>query len=124
MLCSVEHRDYFLNKDVRVKSKKARTAASTKPPQALRGGTRDARRSKNETLLQSQAHQTFIRALPELLEHHSGQWVAYRGQTQLGLGAGKTALLQKCLRRGLDPKEITLQRIHPGADEPPTLFLP
>lgn len=73
-------------------------------------------------LLQAQAHQTFLRELPELLENHSGQWVAYRGKTQLDLAAGKTALLQKCFRRGLDPKELMVRRIHPGADEPPTLF--
>jgi hypothetical protein len=61
--------------------------------------------------------------LPELLQHHSGEWVAYRGKAQLALGAGKTALMQKCLRSGLDPKELMVRRIHPGAAEPPNLFV-
>jgi hypothetical protein len=75
-------------------------------------------------LLQAQAHETFLRELPALLENRSGQCVAYRGKTQLAVDSGKTALLQKCLRRGFDPKELLVRRIHPGADEPPTLFEP
>jgi hypothetical protein len=74
--------------------------------------------------LQAEAHQAFLLELPNLLQNHSGQWVVYRGKTQLGLSAGKTALLQKCLRGGLDAKELMVRRIHPGADEPPTLFEP
>ncbi len=73
--------------------------------------------------LQAQAHQTFLRELPELLQHHSGEWVVYRGKMQLALGAGKTALMQKCLRGGLDPRELMVRRIHPGAEEPPSLFV-
>jgi len=46
------------------------------------------------------------------------------GDTQLGLAAGKTALLQECVRRGLDPKELMVRRIRAGADEAPTLFDP
>jgi hypothetical protein len=74
--------------------------------------------------LQAQAHQTFLRELPELLEKHPDEWVAYRGEARLGLGAGKTVLLQQCLQRGLDPKELLVRKIHPGADEPPSLFDP
>jgi len=75
-------------------------------------------------LLQNEAHQTFLRELPDLLENHSGQWVAYRGKTQLGLGAGKTALLQNFMGRGLDPKELMVRRIRLGADEQPSLYEP
>jgi hypothetical protein len=79
---------------------------------------------EDAAFLQTQAHQTFLKELPELLAKHAGEWVAYRGRKQLDRGRGKTALLQKCLRRGLDPKELLVRRIRPGADEPPTLFEP
>src|SRR5207253_8144930 len=73
--------------------------------------------------LQGQAHRAFLGDLADLLQTHLGQWVAYRGKTRLCIESGKTGLLQKCLGKGIEPKELLVRKIHPGAGEPPSLFI-
>jgi len=114
-----------------MRSKNSRSDAKTKRRRSARTAPSQNEIALAEALetplerferLQAQAHQTFLTRLPELLEKHSGQWVAYRGKKLLDMAPGKTELLQKCLRRGLDPKELMVRKIRPGAGEPPTLF--
>jgi hypothetical protein len=67
-----------------------------------------------------QALLTFWRDLPQLLQERPGQWVAYRGERQLGFGRTRTELWQECLRQGLDPEEFMIRSIQP---EDPDLVL-
>ena len=67
-----------------------------------------------------QALLTFWRDLPQLLQERPGQWVAYRGDRQLGFGKTQTELWQECLRQGLDPEEFMIRSIQP---EDPDLVL-
>jgi hypothetical protein len=64
-----------------------------------------------------QALEAFRAALPELLQQHPGQWVAYFGTRQLGLGKTKTELFQQCLRQGLQRGEFIVRCIEPESDE-------
>src|SRR5438132_12076541 len=53
----------------------------------------------------------FRRDLPRLLETCRGQWVAYRGEEQLGVGPKNTELYEECVRRGFNPGELVLCRV-------------
>ena len=64
----------------------------------------------------SRSQAAFRRDLPRLLAERPGQWVAYQGDQQIGFGATKTELYQKCLRRGLKRDEFLVRSIEPEMD--------
>jgi hypothetical protein len=59
----------------------------------------------------------FHRDLPRLLAERPGQWVAYRGDEQLGFAATKTELYHECFRRGLKRDEFLVRSVEPEMDE-------
>jgi hypothetical protein len=59
--------------------------------------------------------------LPKLLATNRGQWVAYRGERQVGIGRTKTQLVQQCLRAGLSRGEFLVLRIEPEMDQQVTV---
>ena len=65
----------------------------------------------------SRSQAAFRRDLPRLLAERPGQWVAYRGEEQIGFGATKTELYQECLRRGLKRDEFLVRSVEPEMDE-------
>jgi hypothetical protein len=66
------------------------------------------------------AQQAFWRDLPELLKNrrHHGQWVAYHGDEQIGLGKTATELYQRCLLRGFQRGEFYVGKVE-TAETPP-----
>jgi hypothetical protein len=56
------------------------------------------------------------RNLPTLLKSHAGQWVAYKGDQQLGIGRTKTDLFQRCLQEGLERGQFLVLRIEPDPE--------
>jgi hypothetical protein len=67
--------------------------------------------------LPQQALQAFQRDLPGLWAERPGQWVAYRGEQQLGFAAHKHELYQECFRRGLRREEFVIFCIEPQETE-------
>jgi hypothetical protein len=64
--------------------------------------------------LGEQAWAAFQRDWPQLAAEHFGQWVAYHGEQQLGIGPSKTERYQECFRRGLQRGEFQVFGIeHP-----------
>ena len=59
-----------------------------------------------------EADKVFRDELPELLQTHLYQWVAYRGSQRLGFHTSQHALYQECLERGLAPGEFSVKYIH------------
>lgn len=62
------------------------------------------------------AQVAFDAALPQLLKEHSGEWVAYRGEHQVGFARTKTELYQRCFILGLRRGEFVVRRIQPQVD--------
>ncbi|MCY2989909.1 MAG: DUF5678 domain-containing protein [Planctomycetota bacterium] len=60
----------------------------------------------------------FRRDLPELLETHRGQWVAYHGDERLGFGETETELYRRAFRRGLTRNDFIVGFVVPGAFDP------
>jgi hypothetical protein len=58
--------------------------------------------------------QTFCHELPRLLPEHPRRWVAYRGQTRLGLGSSKNELFDRLLRAGYKRGKLLVRRIDPA----------
>jgi hypothetical protein len=56
---------------------------------------------------------TFLRELPELLRSHRGEWVAYRGSSQLGFGHSKFMLWKSCEQRGFPVAEVLVRKVAP-----------
>jgi hypothetical protein len=59
----------------------------------------------------------FRRDLPRLLEEHPDQWVAYRGDEQVGIAATDLELYAECLKRW-DNGEFIVRRIEPELAPP------
>jgi hypothetical protein len=68
-----------------------------------------------------QARAAWRSDLPRLLASHRGQWVAYEGQRQAGIGDTKTELVQQCLAAGLRRSEFVVLLIEPEADQQVTV---
>jgi hypothetical protein len=62
--------------------------------------------------------EAFRRDLPELLQTHRGQWVAYHGDERLGFGETETELYQRVFRRGLTRNDFVVGFVAPGAFDP------
>ena len=62
------------------------------------------------------AQAAFDAALPQLLKDHSGEWVAYQGEYQVGFARTKTELYQRCFALGLRRGEFVVRRIQPQID--------
>jgi hypothetical protein len=62
------------------------------------------------------AQAAFEGALPQLLKEHSGEWVAYQGEHQIGFATTKTELYQRCFALGLRRGEFVVGRIQPQVD--------
>ncbi len=58
--------------------------------------------------LKQQALQAFLRDLPQLYGQRPGQWVAYRGDRQVGFAAQKHTLYQQCFDQGLRDEELVI----------------
>jgi hypothetical protein len=58
-----------------------------------------------------EAQSAFQKALPGLLASHFRQWVAYRGNEQIGFADSKADLYAECLRRGIARGQFILRRI-------------
>lgn len=79
--------------------------------------------SQNEATLDFQvppliemAQIAFAAALPQLLQEHAGEWVAYQGTRQIGFGKTKTELYQRCFALGLQRGEFVVRRVQPQVD--------
>jgi hypothetical protein len=59
------------------------------------------------------AMNAFRRDLPQLLEGHANEWVAYSEDTRISFGSSKTQLIQECLRRGFQRGDFVVQSIEP-----------
>lgn len=59
------------------------------------------------------AQTAFLRDLPELLDSHALQWVAYADGRQVAIGATKTELIQQCLREGHQRNSFVVRSIEP-----------
>jgi len=57
--------------------------------------------------------EAFRRDLPDLLQKHAGQWVAYSGDRRIALGRSKIGLFQLCERQGLGSDEFVVRGIEP-----------
>jgi hypothetical protein len=57
--------------------------------------------------------EAFHRDLPQLLKMHRGDWVAYSGDRQLGVGRSKRELYNRCLRQGLSLEDFVVRGIGP-----------
>jgi hypothetical protein len=66
----------------------------------------------------------FRRDLPELLKTRYGQWVAYHGDQRLGFGWSKFQLVQECLRRGINDRELLVCGVAPPMSEEAEFLLP
>jgi hypothetical protein len=69
------------------------------------------------TALQQQALRAFQRDLPQLWAERPGQWVAYRGEQQLGFAPHKHDLYQRCYQQGLQREEFVVFAIEPQETE-------
>ena len=112
-------RDFFsepgvLTRAVEGKKGGAGCEDDARPPTATGASTHPV----GMTPAAAQAHETFHRELPALLEKHAGMWVAYSGTQQLGLGKTSTELHQRCLRQGLKRGEFIVRLILPDDDDP------
>ena len=58
--------------------------------------------------LKQQALQAFERDLAQLWAERPEQWVAYRGEEQLGFAPHKHELYQQCFARGLQEDEFVI----------------
>jgi hypothetical protein len=67
--------------------------------------------------LGERAWATFQRDYLQLLEQRFGQWVAYRGDQQVGFAPTAGELYQECLRRGYQPDEFVVCPIEPVVGE-------
>ena len=57
----------------------------------------------------------FYRDLPELLNEHERQWVAYHDDRRLGFGRTESELIQHCKRSGLNTDEVFIMVVDPSA---------
>ena len=69
--------------------------------------------------LQQQALQAFQRDLPHLWSERPGQWVAYRGDRQVGFASQKHMLYEQCFQGGLRRDEFVIFCIEPQESEIP-----
>jgi hypothetical protein len=53
-------------------------------------------------------HAAFLRDLPSLLAQHAGEWAAYVGNQQLGIGPSKRELYRQCIAAGHHDDEILI----------------
>ena len=67
--------------------------------------------------LHQQALDAFQRDLPSLWAERPGQWIAYRGDRQLGFAPRKHELYQQCLQEGLGREEFVIFCIEPQETE-------
>ena len=65
----------------------------------------------------------FRRNLPQLLQTHYRQWVAYHGNQRIGFGRSKTKLIQECLRRGIPRDQFVVCSIEPESPDEDKLEL-
>jgi len=55
----------------------------------------------------------FRRDLPDLLQTHYRQWVAYHGDERIGFGRTQFELYELCLSRGLTDDEFVVRSVEP-----------
>jgi hypothetical protein len=67
--------------------------------------------------LPQQALRAFERDLPQLWTERPGQWVAYRGDQQIGFAPHKHELYHQCFQRGLPQEEFVIFCIEPQETE-------
>ena len=63
-----------------------------------------------------QSRGAWRRDLPILLKSNPGQWVAYHGDKQMGIGRTKTELFQQCLHGGLQRGQFIVLLIEPEVE--------
>jgi hypothetical protein len=61
----------------------------------------------------AQSLDAFRRDLPQLLQTHYRQWVAYHGDTRIGFARNGSKLYDTCLRRGLKRDEFLVCFVAP-----------
>jgi hypothetical protein len=69
--------------------------------------------------LQHQAWIGFVAALPDLLRHHEGKWIAFRGQEQFPPAASQSQAYRDAIERGYAANELLVMRICPEAADTP-----
>jgi hypothetical protein len=62
--------------------------------------------------------ETIRRDLPEMLETHRGEWVAYHGDERIGFGTSQTELVEECFRRGLTRDDFVVCGVGQGVFAP------
>jgi hypothetical protein len=67
--------------------------------------------------LPQEALRAFQRDLPSLWSERPGQWVAYRGDRQLGFASHKHELYQQCFQQGRKREEFVIFCIEPQETE-------
>ena len=96
-------------------SEPAQPASEAQGPPARRDDLTPAEAERRRLHnLEVRAWHAFYRDLETLLKERYRQWVAYRGEQQLGFGRTQFELYQECLRRGLQPGEFTICSIEPA----------
>jgi hypothetical protein len=87
------------------------------PPVTVQSGAQNSEASswveREVTPLIQRGQEAFRRVLPELLKKHRGDWVAFSGDRQIGLGRSKRELHQRCLDQGLSPNDFVVRGIGP-----------
>ena len=73
--------------------------------------------SEQVQALGQQAAEACDRDLPGLWTERPGQWVAYRGERQLGFASHKHELYQRCLESGLALDEFVVFCVEPQETE-------
>ena len=77
----------------------------------------DVKVMKNKESLTELASRAFERELPNLLNEHFDEWVAFRGDERVGISDDKFKLYKELSKRNIDRGEVLIQRILPQEEE-------
>ncbi len=64
-----------------------------------------------------QAQQAFERDLPQLLQEHPGEWVAYRSDQRVICALHTQEIYEACFRLGYQPDQFMIFQIVPPDEE-------
>ena len=94
-------------------------SSSTTTPLAASEGARPAGSnvSRQGPSVFRQGEEAFSRDLPALLKNYAGKWVAYLGAQRLDVADSSSELYRRHAERGINPKDLFVELIHPAADD-------
>lgn len=76
---------------------------------AGRAGATRGQAAPNEGLLTSRA--AYLERLPELVQAHHGQWVAFHGNELVGFAKSAAALYERCGAQGIERGQVYVGRV-------------